>query len=373
MEAQTLHQILGLAHQLLKGRVGILGAGELEHFHLVELVAAHHAPLVGVAGTGLPAEAGGVGEELPGQLGFGKNLVPVDGAKSGFRGGQHIVDAVVGGVGNLIDLVGKLGELTGRLAALVLQHVGRQDELVAVGDVAVDEVVQQRPFQTCAHVLIHPEAGTRQLDAPVVVDKTQTLAQVNMVLGGEVKLVRLAKVAQRLVVFLSAGLQVGIGQVGQAQHGDAVFVTEGFQFGQLLLDRLGDLHGLGVVGGNGGVQLRYVLALLLGLLLHAEELAVFLGQLVLLGGLGLGVGFQSADFAVQLQNAVYGGVAVHFLCPQTGLDGVGIFLDFFDVQHDVYLSLNRKFIFVFSSGRPADSANLPAHRIPVQSAPCACR
>ena len=156
-----------------------------------------------------------------------------------------------------------------------------------------------------------------------------------MVLGGEVKLVRLAKVAQRFVVFLSAGLQVGVGQVGQAQHGDAVFVAEGLQLGQLLLDRLGDLHGLGVVGGNGGVQLGHVLALLLGLLLHAEELAVFLGQLVLLSGLGFGVGFQGADFAVQLQNAVDGGVAVHFLCPQTGLDGVGIFLDFLDVQHDV--------------------------------------
>ena len=372
MEAQTLHQILGLAHQFLKGRVGILGAGELEHFHLVELVAAHHAPLVGVAGTCFPTEAGSVSEELPGQLGFGENFVPVDGAQSGFRGGQHIVDAVVGGIRNLVDLIGKLGELTGRLAALVLQHVGRQDELVAVGDVAVDEVVQQRPFQTCAHALIHPEAGTRQLDAPVVVDQTQTLAQVNMVLGGEVKLVRLAKVAQRLVVFLSAGLQIGVGQVGQAQHGDAVFVAEGFQLGQLLLDCLGDLHGLGVVGGNGGVQLGHVLAFFLGLLLHAEELAVFLRQLVLLGGLGLGVGLQSTDLCVQLQNAVNGGVAVHFLCPQTGLDGVGIFLDFLDVQHDVYLSLNRKFIFVFSSGRPADSANLPAHRIPVQSAPCAC-
>lgn len=93
------------------------------------------------------------------------------------------MDAVVCGIGNLVDLIGKLGELTGSLAALVLQHVRRQNELVAVRNVAVDEVVQQRPFQTCAHALIHPEAGTGQLDAPVVVDQTQTLAQVNMVLG----------------------------------------------------------------------------------------------------------------------------------------------------------------------------------------------
>ena len=154
-----------------------------------------------------------------------------------------------------------------------------------------------------------------------------------MVLGGEVKLVRLAKVAQRFVVFLSAWLQIGVGQVGQAQHGDAVLVAEGFQLGQLLLDCLGNLHGLGVVGGNGGVQLGYVLALLLGLLLHAEELAVFLGQLVLLSGLGFGVGFQSANFSIQLQNAVDGGVAVDLLGPQTGLDRLGIVLDSFDIQH----------------------------------------
>ena len=70
VQAQTGHQLFGLGHQLVKGRVGVLGLAELEHFHLVELMAPNHAPLVGTVRTGLPAEAGGVGEQLLGQIGF---------------------------------------------------------------------------------------------------------------------------------------------------------------------------------------------------------------------------------------------------------------------------------------------------------------
>ena len=81
---------------------------------------------------------------------------------------------------------------------------------------------------------------------------------------------------------------------------------------------------LGLDGGG-------VLTALLHALLLAEQLAVFLGQLVLLGGLGLGSGLQAADLHVQLQYAINNGVAVHFLGPKTCLHCVGIFLDFANV------------------------------------------
>ena len=70
-----------------------------------------------------------------GQISLRQNLTPVNGAKCRLGGGQHVVNPVIGGIGNLVDLVGKLGELAGGFAALVLQHVRRQDELVAVGNV----------------------------------------------------------------------------------------------------------------------------------------------------------------------------------------------------------------------------------------------
>ena len=142
MEAQTLYQLLSLGDQLVECLVGGFGSGELEHFHLVELVATNHATLVSTVRTGLTAEAGGVSEELLGQVSLGQNLVTVDGCQSSFCGGQHVEGAAFGGVvGNLEDFVSKLGELTGSQTALVLQHVGRQDQLVAVCQVGIDKVI----------------------------------------------------------------------------------------------------------------------------------------------------------------------------------------------------------------------------------------
>ena len=48
---------------------------ELEHLYLVELVTADHATLVGTVRACLTAEAGGVGEELLGQVCLRKDLV----------------------------------------------------------------------------------------------------------------------------------------------------------------------------------------------------------------------------------------------------------------------------------------------------------
>ena len=83
------------------------------------------------------------------------------------------MNPVICGVGDFIDLFGKLGELACRLAALVLQHVGGQHKFIAIGYMGVDEVVQQRPLQPGPHTLIHPEAGTGQFGSPVIVDEAQ--------------------------------------------------------------------------------------------------------------------------------------------------------------------------------------------------------
>ena len=201
----------------------------------------------------------------------------------------------------------------------------------------IDEVVEQGPLQPCAHAGVHPEAGARQLGAPVIVDEAQVGAQVHMVLGLKVEGVLLAHIAQGLIVLLAAGEQVGVGEVGQAQHGGLEFHLELCQLCQFVSHVLVQLHGLGVVFRDGRVDGGGVLAPLLRALLLAEELAVFLAQLVLLGGFALGGGLQSPDPLVQNENLVYGGVAVHFLGLEARLDCVGVFLDFLNIQHFHYL------------------------------------
>ena len=90
---------------------------------------------------------------------------------------------------------------------IITGFIGRQDDhFVAVAQVAVHKVVEQRPFQPRAETAVHPEAGARQLRAALVVDQAEIGAEVDVVLRLEVELVRFAVVAQRLVVLLAAGL-----------------------------------------------------------------------------------------------------------------------------------------------------------------------
>ena len=62
--------------------------------------------------------------------------------------------------------------------------------------------------------------------------------------------------------------------------------------------------------------------------LHSRNV---LADFILTGFTGFSISDQSAALFVQLQNAVHDGIAVHFLCPQSGLDCLGIFFDSFDV------------------------------------------
>ena len=359
VEAQIPHQSLCLGNQLVKGLVGLLRQGVLEHLDLVKLMSPYHSPLVCPMAACLPSETGGVGKELMGQLRLGENFVAVQGSQGRFRRGKHEVHPLVGGIFDLIDLVGKLGELARRLAALVLQHVRQDHHFVAVTQMAVHEIVQKGPFQTGAHAPIDPETAACQLGAPLIVDEAQVGAKVYMVLGRKIKLVLLAAVAQRLVILLAPGDQILVRQVGKGQHQRAVFC---FNLRQEL-----------VIFGNFRLQFPHALEnrrhIFSRLFLHGD----LLGDLVLLCLAGLRLQNQRPTFPVQLQNAVDLLVAVYFLGPKTGLHLIRIVLNPSDIQHILspQIAFNGS-----SSGRAAlhrAAADHPDRKIPVQSGPCACR
>ena len=70
-----------------------------------------------------------------------------------------------------VDVIdAEAGKLSRIEATPVAQQVGRQDQLEAVGQVRVDEVVQQRPLQARPPSAVHPESVPRQLGATLVID-----------------------------------------------------------------------------------------------------------------------------------------------------------------------------------------------------------
>ena len=128
-----------------------------------------------------------------------------------------------------------------------------------------------------------------------------------MVLRLEVELVRLAVVAQRLVVLLAAGLEVGVREVRQGEHQRAVLGLHVAQLGFHLFALIGKFfhagkNGCGVAAG----------------LFDGRNL---LGGLVLLCLQRFTAADQVAALDIQLQDTVDLRVCVIFLCRKARFDG----------------------------------------------------
>ena len=278
---------------------------------------------------------------------------------------------VVGRVLNLIDLVGELRELSGGQTALILKHMRRENELVAVSEMAVDEVVEKSPLKARAHALVDPETASGELRSAVIVDETEIGAEVDVMLRREIELVRLAEVAYRHVVLLLARLEVGIGKVRQSEHEIHIFGLDVAQLEVVCLRLVGELLHL-------GKDRRDVLAFLL-------ELRNLLRDLVLLSLEGFGLRDHRAALTVELEDAGDVLARVLALAGESFDDVFGIFLDIFDVKHFFVLPL-YKIVFICPRGLQSIredgsvlQARLSFYRIwkwicgasSVRSAPCA--
>ena len=215
MQAQVPGEFFGFVDEFFECVFGVFGAGELEHFDFVELVSANHAPFLCPITAGFFAIAGGVGEEFFGQVCFRDDFVPVEVDECGFRGGQEELYFVVAGF-EVEYVVGKFGELSGGEAACFVEYVWGQYKFVAVGDVAVDEVVEQGPFEARAVTDIEPESRSAHFDAAFVVDQAKMGDEVDVVIGIEVGCGFFTPGAYDAVVFFVSGRYVVCGYVGEA-------------------------------------------------------------------------------------------------------------------------------------------------------------
>ena len=136
----------------------------------------------------------------------------------GLCGWEHEATAFILSGFQPINVILELGELTRGKTALVAKHVRNQHQIIAVSNMEVHEIVEDRPLQTRAKSGIDPESVSGELDTALVVDQTQIGAEIHVVLRLEIKFTRLAVVTQRLVIFLAACRQIHVGQIGQTQH-----------------------------------------------------------------------------------------------------------------------------------------------------------
>ena len=140
----------------------------MDHFDLIELISAHHAALLGAVGARFLAVARGVGEVFAGQFIQGEDFVAVQIHKRRLRGRE---DEFLGfGALQPEHVLFEFGELSGGVARIVVQKVGREDHLVAVIDVGVDEVIEKRPLKTRAKIGVDPGAGAADLRGAFVID-----------------------------------------------------------------------------------------------------------------------------------------------------------------------------------------------------------
>ena len=207
-----------MSDELIECFIGFFGKGILHHFHLIKLMTSHHTTFIGAVASCLAAEAGRIADIFFRKIGFGENLISVKRNESRFGGREHIMHAVVGGIGDFIDFIGEFRELTRGKAALILQHMRNQHKFIPVSDVRINEVIEKRPFKPCANAGIDPESASGELCSALIVDQTEVGAEIHVIFRLEIELMRLSEIAERLIIFLSARLQITVGKVGKGIH-----------------------------------------------------------------------------------------------------------------------------------------------------------
>ena len=109
----------------------------MEHFNLVELVAADHAPLFFAVGAGLAAEAGGIGIILQRQFFGWQDFVAVVVVQHHFRGGIQ-AKLILGPE----KVIAEFRQVARGIGGSFIQQIWRQNEVVAIGAMMLVKIVE---------------------------------------------------------------------------------------------------------------------------------------------------------------------------------------------------------------------------------------
>ncbi len=216
-DAQPAADVLRVPQQLQQLGHRILGPGELDQLHLVELVPALDAAHVPAGAHLLPPEAGRVRHVADRQPVAIQDLFPVEVGhrRLGGRDPPEVLLRVV------VEVVAELGQVACAHQHFRLDHVRRVDLGVAVlRRVQVEHPGDQRPLQPRARAFEHVEARAAELDPPLEVDDVQRSPQVPMRQRLEVERSQRPFLAHHHVLALvPTHRHAGMRQVGDAQHG----------------------------------------------------------------------------------------------------------------------------------------------------------
>ena len=324
MKPELLNQPFRLADQLFKCGVRAVFRGILHHFHFIELMPADHAPFLRTVASRFPAIAGRIGDIFPRQLRHIQDFSPMEIDEGRLGGGEHELLFTARRIFNPIYLIHELRELPRHVSAVVSQHMRGQDKFVPVGNVFLDEEIEDRPFQTGAPAPVNPAAG--QLGAPFIVDQSQAFTELHMVFRLKIENRLFSERMQDAVFLFSSGSKIVVRQIRQGEKQGLLLVLEFrqrripyFDFGRKLFHP----------GHQGG-----------GIAALLFDLGDFFGIGVLLGFHSLHFACELAAAHVDIQDFIHHGVEVHVPFAYPGLDQIGISAYQFDVQHvDVSISL----------------------------------
>jgi hypothetical protein len=203
-----------VAGEQLQLRRGVLGRAVAHQLDLVELVQALDSARVLPRGAGLPAEARRVGDEPARQVGGVEHLVPVQ-VRDRHLGGRDEEQVVAA---HRVRVVLELRELPRAGHRRPRDERRRPHLLVAVlGDVRVDEVVEERAHEPGAAPAVHGEPRAADLRGALEVEHAEPRADVPVRRRGAGG-ARLAPRAHHGVALLAAGGHVGERDVRQAEE-----------------------------------------------------------------------------------------------------------------------------------------------------------
>ncbi len=244
-----------MRHHQLHLLACLVGGADPHHLHLRELVQPDQPAGVPPVRAGLRTEARGVRGQCQRQLGRRHDLVRVQVGQRHLGGRDQ--EQVAVGDARPEQVLLELRQLPGAGHGAAVHQVRHRVLDVAVpAGVQVQQERDDRPLQRGTGAAQHAEPRTRQLGGPAEVHDPHDLAEVDVVLRGEVERPRLADPAQLGGVLVREAVRRLVrGQVRDRQQQVRQLLLDGHHFGLVLLDLL--LQRAGAL-----LQLRDVAALL---------------------------------------------------------------------------------------------------------------